>query len=86
MPGRRMPPFLANMSHDMRTPMNAIVGFTNLAKRYMDDREKLWKYLCKISESSERLLTLINDVLEISQMDTSKDELEEGACNLLERV
>ena len=78
--------FLANMSHDMRTPMNAIVGFTNLAKRYMDDREKLWKYLCKISESSERLLTLINDVLEISQMDTSKDELEEGACNLLESV
>ncbi len=78
--------FLANMSHDIRTPMNAIVGFTNLAKRYMDDREKLWKYLCKISESSERLLTLINDVLEISQMDTSKDELEEGACNLLESV
>lgn len=78
--------FLANMSHDMRTPMNAIVGFTNLAKRYIDDREKLWKYLCKISESSERLLTLINDVLEISQMDTSKDELEEGACNLLESV
>lgn len=78
--------FLANMSHDMRTPMNAIVGFTSLAKRYMDDREKLWKYLCKISESSERLLILINDVLEISQMDISKDELEEGECNLVDSV
>ncbi len=78
--------FLANMSHDMRTPMNAVVGFTNLAKRYIDDKERLWRYLGKISESSERLLTLINDVLEISRMDTSEDELEEKECNILDSV
>lgn len=74
--------FLANMSHDMRTPMNAIVGFTGLAKRYADDKEKVREYLGKIEESGEHLLNLINDVLEISRMDTSKVNIEEEECNL----
>lgn len=75
--------FLANMSHDMRTPMNAIVGFTSLAKRYIDDRDKVWEYLNKIEESGEHLLNLINDVLEISKMDTTEVNLEEEECNIL---
>lgn len=74
--------FLANMSHDMRTPMNAIVGFTSLAKRYIDDRDKVWEYLNKIEESGEHLLNLINDVLEISKMDTTEVNLEEEECNI----
>ena len=78
--------FLANMSHDMRTPMNAIIGFASLARKYMDDIEKVNKYLGKIEESSDRLLMLINDVLEISRMDTSVLELDEKECNLLDVV
>ena len=78
--------FLANMSHDMRTPMNAIMGFASLARRYLDDMEKVGRYLGKIEDSSSRLLMLINDVLEISRMDTSILRFEEKECNLLDVV
>ncbi len=67
--------FLFNMSHDIRTPMNAIIGFTDLAKRHLDDEELLKDYLAKISSSSELLLGLINDVLEMARIENGKAQL-----------
>ncbi|MCM1329844.1 MAG: response regulator [Ruminococcus sp.] len=64
--------FLSSMSHDIRTPMNAIVGMTDIAKRHVDDREKLEDCLDKIILSSQHLLTLINDVLDISKIESGK--------------
>lgn len=75
--------FLSNMSHDMRTPMNAITGFTELAKKNIDDREKVSDYLEMISVSSNQLLQLINDILEISRIKSSKIIIKENECNLL---
>lgn len=63
--------FLSNMSHDIRTPMNAIIGFTNIAKK-QNRQEDVGKCLDKIEESSEHLLTLINDVLDISRIESGK--------------
>nr|MCR5740868.1 response regulator [Gammaproteobacteria bacterium] len=68
--------FLFNMSHDIRTPMNAIIGFTNLASKHLDDKEALKDYLSKIEISSNHLLGLINDVLEMSRIESGKVELE----------
>lgn len=78
--------FLSNMSHDIRTPMNAIVGFTDLAKKHLDDREKVSGYLDMISTSSDHLLQLLNDVLEISRIESGSIQMEERACNLLDIV
>lgn len=64
--------FLNNMSHDIRTPMNAIVGYTGRAKLHMDDPDKLNEYLSKISASSDHLLKLINNVLNMSQIEAGK--------------
>lgn len=61
--------FFANMSHDMRTPLNAIINLSNLSKEKIDDKEKLVDYLTKINISSKQLLELINDILEISKME-----------------
>lgn len=61
--------FLSTMSHDIRTPMNAILGMTEIAKKRMDDPEKLSRCLDKLSLTSEHLLTLINDVLDISKVE-----------------
>ena len=58
--------FLFNMSHDIRTPMNAIIGFTALAQTHIDDRDQVEDYLKKISVSSQHLLSLINDVLDMA--------------------
>ena len=74
--------FLSNMSHDIRTPMNAIVGFTELAIRTPEDREKVREYLEKIKASSDHLLGLINDVLEMSRIESGKIELEETEVSL----
>lgn len=63
--------FLSNMSHDIRTPMNAIIGFTNIAKK-QNEQDDVGKCLDKIEESSEHLLTLINDVLDISRIESGK--------------
>ena len=63
--------FLSNMSHDIRTPMNAIIGFTNIAKK-QNQQDDVGKCLDKIEESSEHLLTLINDVLDISRIESGK--------------
>ena len=64
--------FLNNMSHDIRTPMNAIVGFTELASSHLDDTELVRDYLSKISTSSQHLLSLINDVLDMSRIESGK--------------
>ena len=60
--------FLNNMSHDIRTPMNAIIGFTALATSHIDDSERVRDYLAKITQSSRHLLSLINDVLDMSRI------------------
>ncbi|MBR0312507.1 MAG: response regulator [Oscillospiraceae bacterium] len=76
--------FLSNMSHDIRTPMNAIIGFTNLAIRDPSDAGRVTEYLGKIRSSSNHLLSLINDVLEMSRIESGKIELEEAPCSLPE--
>lgn len=68
--------FLSNMSHDLRTPMNAIIGFTELAQRQGVSKEELHDYLNKIGVSGKQLLALINDVLEMSRIENGKIELE----------
>lgn len=67
--------FLASMSHDIRTPMNAIMGMTSLALAYLDDCTRVEDYLRKISVSSKHLLSLINDILDMSQIEQSKIQL-----------
>lgn len=74
--------FLNNMSHDIRTPMNAIIGFTTLAVSNIDNKEKVRDYLSKILSSSNHLLSLINDVLDMSRIESGKIHLEEVAVNL----
>ena len=74
--------FLSNMSHDMRTPMNAIVGFTALARRHLHDPERLARDLDRLGEASARLLNLVNDVLEVSWLETGQIHIEETACSL----
>lgn len=76
--------FLSNMSHDIRTPMNAIVGFTNLAITNIDHREQVAEYLQKIQTSSNHLLSLINDILDMSHIESGKIHLEEKLCSLPE--
>lgn len=78
--------FLSNISHDMRTPMNAIVGFAALAKRHLDAPEQLKKDLDRIEASSSQLLGLLNNVLELSWLESSKAHIEESTCNLRELV
>lgn len=74
--------FLSNMSHDIRTPMNAIVGFTSLAITHIDSPEQVKEYLGKIMTSGEHLLSLINDVLDMSRIESGKMHLEEKPCRL----
>ena len=74
--------FLSNMSHDIRTPMNAIIGFTTLAVSNIDDKERVKDYLTKTLASSNHLLSLINDVLDMSRIESGKIHLEETEVNL----
>ncbi len=74
--------FLSNMSHDIRTPMNAIIGFTALATTHLDNKEKVLDYLQKIQISSNHLLSLINDILDMSRIESGKAKLEETATSL----
>lgn len=74
--------FLSNMSHDIRTPMNAIVGFTTLAIAHIDRQEQVKEYLEKIMASGNHLLSLINDVLDMSRIESGKIQLEEKVCSL----
>ena len=70
--------FLFNMSHDIRTPMNAILGYTDLARNHMDDPQKLQEYMNNIRISGEKLLSIINNVLELSRIENNQAVIEEG--------
>lgn len=78
--------FLSNMSHDIRTPMNAIVGFTSLVQKHINDTQKTSNYLDMISTASNQLLQLLNDVLEISRIESGKIQLDKEECNLKQIV
>ena len=78
--------FLSNMSHDIRTPMNAIIGYVNLAKRGNVNLEQMKNFLGKIESSSNHLLALINDVLEMSRIESGKMELEPVDENLVKTL
>ncbi len=74
--------FLNSMSHDIRTPMNAIIGFTALAQTHMDDRAQVQDYLAKISTSSSHLLSLINDILDMSRIESGTVKLDEKPVHI----
>ena len=78
--------FLNNMSHDIRTPMNAIIGYTGLAASHIDSKEMVQDYLKKIGQSSDHLLSLINDVLDMSRIESGKINLDEKEENLSEII
>lgn len=81
--------FLSNMSHDIRTPMNAIVGFSALLARDADNPEKVREYTRKITSSSQHLLGLINDILDISKIEAGKTTLnlsDENIVDLIEGI
>jgi len=74
--------FLFNMSHDIRTPMNAIIGYSNMAERYADNPERVVECLEKVKVSSDHLLKLINDVLDMARIENGKIKIEEKPINL----
>ena len=78
--------FLNNMSHDIRTPMNAIIGYTGLAASHIDNKQQVQDYLAKIGQSSGHLLSLINDVLDMSRIESGKMNLDEKPENLPELI
>ena len=78
--------FLNNMSHDIRTPMNAIIGYTGLAATHIDSKELVRDYLSKIGQSSEHLLSLINDVLDMSRIESGKMNITEKRENISEII
>ena len=69
--------FLSNMSHDIRTPMNAIVGYTGLAANHIDNKEQVIDYLGKITQASSHLMSLINDILDMSRIESGRISLDE---------
>ncbi len=76
--------FLSNMSHDIRTPMNAIIGFTTIAVSHLDNREQVKDCLQKVLSSSNHLLSLINDILDMSRIESGKVQIKEQPCNISE--
>ena len=78
--------FLFNMSHDIRTPMNAIIGFTNLAEQNINDKGKVSDYLNKIMMSSRHLLSLINDILDMSRIESGKVTIEAVPVNVIDQM
>ena len=78
--------FLSNMSHDIRTPMNGIIGMTTIAANNLDDREKVADCLRKITESSNHLLSLINEFLDMNKIESGKIELMEEEFDLAELI
>ncbi len=81
--------FLNNMSHDIRTPMNAIIGYTALTTTHLDNRERAKDYLAKIAQASNHLLSLINDVLDMSRIESGKvtiNERPENLANILQEL
>lgn len=78
--------FISNVSHDIRTPMDSIIGFTELAKKNMDNPEKLADSLEKITRASGHLMNLINEVLDISKIDSGQSAVEENMCSIHEII
>lgn len=78
--------FLSNMSHDIRTPMNAIIGFTTLAISHIDNKEHVKDCLQKVLASSNHLLSLINDILDMSRIESGKVQIKEQECNISEMM
>ncbi len=76
--------FLSNMSHDIRTPMNAIIGFTTLAVTHIDNKGQVQDCLQKVLSSSNHLLSLINDILDMSRIESGKIQIQEQDCNISE--
>ena len=76
--------FLSNMSHDIRTPMNAIIGFTTIAVSHIDNRDQVKDCLQKVLSSSNHLLSLINDILDMSRIESGKVQIKEQECNISE--
>lgn len=74
--------FLFNMSHDLRTPMNAIIGYADLMERHWGEQEATTKYLYKLKSASKFLLSLINNVLEMARIESGKEILNESVCNI----
>ncbi len=78
--------FLSNMSHDIRTPMNAIIGFTTIATTHIDNKEQVRDCLQKVLSSSNHLLSLINDILDMSRIESGKVQINEQECNISEMM
>ena len=78
--------FLFNMSHDIRTPMNAIMGFSSMAERYVDDTEKVQDCLRKINLSGEHLLKLINNVLDLARIESGRTEMNIQPCRIPDSI
>ena len=78
--------FLSNMSHDIRTPMNAIIGFSTIAVSHIDNRDQVLDCLQKVLSSSNHLLSLINDVLDMSRIESGKVQIKEQECNISELI
>lgn len=76
--------FLSNMSHDIRTPMNAIIGMTKLASDHIEEPEKVREYLKNISQSGQLLVGLINDILDMSKIESGKMVLNDDTASLEE--
>lgn len=76
--------FLSNMSHDIRTPMNAIIGFATIAASRIDNRDQVRECLQKVLSSSNHLLSLINDILDMSRIESGKMQIHEQECNISE--
>lgn len=76
--------FLSNMSHDIRTPMNAIIGFATIAVSHIDNRDQVKDCLQKVLSSSNHLLSLINDILDMSRIESGKVQIKEQECNISE--
>lgn len=74
--------FLFNMSHDIRTPMNAIIGFTELLEKHLDDKERARTYIKNIQTSNDFLLSIVNNVLEMARIESGKMILDESCCNV----
>ena len=78
--------FLSNMSHDIRTPMNAIIGFSTIAVSHIDNKDQVLDCLQKVLSSSNHLLSLINDILDMSRIESGKVQIKEQECNISEQM
>ena len=78
--------FLSNMSHDIRTPMNAIIGFSTIAVSHIDNQDRVLDCLQKVLSSSNHLLSLINDILDMSRIESGKVQIKEQECNISEQM